>query len=187
MCGKAERNLAAATAGIGVAVADLYPKFNLLGGASFTSNRIDNLLSTSNLGEFGLLQITWPIFSGGKIHANINAKTEETTQAYLAYQKSVLGAVKDAEDALTREATDLQRVQALDRAARSAQSSALIARQQYGVGLTTYINVLQSEAPDLSARDQLAQGQLALVTDLVPLYKAFGGGWQDQLPEPPLH
>jgi NodT family efflux transporter outer membrane factor (OMF) lipoprotein len=176
---EAERKLAAATAGIGIAVADLYPKFNLLGGASFTSNRIDNLLSTSNLGEFGLLQITWPIFSGDKLHANINAKKEETTQAYLAYQKSVLAAVKDAEDALTREATDFQRVQALDRAARSAQSSALIARQQYGVGLTTYINVLQTQATDLSARDQLAQGQLALATDLVSLYKALGGGWQE--------
>src|SRR6202012_2241589 len=100
---EAERKLAAATAGIGVAVADLYPKFILLGGASFTSNRLDNLLSSSNLGEFGLLQITWPIFQGGKVHANINAKKEETTQAYLAYQKSVLSAVKDAEDALTRE------------------------------------------------------------------------------------
>ncbi|HTT97411.1 MAG TPA: efflux transporter outer membrane subunit [Rhizomicrobium sp.] len=176
---EAERKLAAATAGIGVAVADLYPKFNLLGGASFTSNRLDNLLSTSNLGELGLLQITWPIFQGGKIYANINAKKEETTQAYLAYQKSVLGAIKDAEDALTREATDIQRVQALDRAARSAQSSALIARQQYAAGFVTYINVLQTQATDLSTRDQLAQGQLALATDLVSLYKALGGGWQD--------
>jgi multidrug efflux system outer membrane protein len=182
---EAERKLAAATAGIGVAVADLYPKFDLLGGASFTSNRLDNLLSTSNLGEFGLLQITWPIFKGGKIHANINAKTEETTQAYLAYQKSVLGAVKDAEDALTREATDIQLTQALDRAARSAQSSALIARQQYVAGLVTYINVLQTQATDLSTRDQFAQGQLALSTDLVSLYKALGGGWQSRTPEPP--
>jgi NodT family efflux transporter outer membrane factor (OMF) lipoprotein len=176
---EAERKLAAATAGIGVAVADLYPKFNLLGGSSFTSNQLSNLFSTSNLGEFGLLQITWPIFEGGKTHANINAKKEETTQAYLAYQKSVLGAVKDSEDALMREATDLQRVQALDRAARSAQSSATIARQQYTAGFVTYINVLQTQATELSTRDQLAQGQLALATDLVSLYKALGGGWSD--------
>jgi NodT family efflux transporter outer membrane factor (OMF) lipoprotein len=184
---EAERKLAAATAGIGVAVADLYPKFNLMGSASFTSNRLNNLLSTSNLGEFGLLQITWPIFAGGKIHANINAKKEETTQAYLAYQKSLLGAVKDAEDALTREATDILRVQALDRAARSAQSSALIARQQYAAGFVTYINVLQTQATDLLTRDQLVQGQLALATDLVSLYKALGGGWQEGSPEPPSH
>jgi NodT family efflux transporter outer membrane factor (OMF) lipoprotein len=175
---EAERKLAAATAGIGVAVADLYPKFNLLGGVSFTSNKFSNLLSGSNLGEFGLLQITWPIFQGGKIHANIHAKEEETTQAYLAYQKSVLGAVKDAEDALIREETDIQRIQALDRATHSAQSSALIARQQYVAGLVTYINVLQTQATDLSTRDQLAQGHLAAATDLVSLYKALGGGWQ---------
>lgn len=174
---EAERKLAAATAGVGVAVADLYPKFNLLGGVSFTSNKLSNLLSASNLGEFGLLQITWPIFQGGKIHANIHAKEEETNQAYLAYQKSVLGAVKDAEDALTREATDIQRIQALDRAVRSAQSSADIARQQYVAGFVTYINVLQTQATNLSARDQLAQGQLAAATDLVSLYKALGGGW----------
>ncbi len=174
---EAERKLAAATAAIGVATADLYPKFNLLAGISFTSNQLSNLFSSNSLGEFGLGQIAAPIFNGGKTHANIHAKEEEAQQALLAYRAGVLGALRDAEDALIRETTEQQRRDSLEAAARSARSSARIALDQYRVGLTTYVNVLQAQATDLQAQDQLAQSQLQLSTDLISLYKALGGGW----------
>jgi outer membrane protein, multidrug efflux system len=184
---EAERKLAAATAAIGVATADLYPKFNLLAGVSFSSNQLSNLFSAANLGELGLAQVSAPIFEGGKIHGNIHTKEEEAQQALLAYRASILGALQDTEDSLTREASERQRQDALVASANSARSSVKISLDQYRAGLTTYVNVLQAQATDLAAQDQLAQSRLMLSTDLVSIYKALGGGWQPGPPEPEKH
>ena len=173
----AERQLAAATADIGVATADLYPKFNLLGGISLTSNRLSNLLSTDSLGELGLGMIQWPIFNAGKTEANIAGKEEERNQAYYAYQKAILGAVQDTEDALVRTVTDQRRTDALAAAETSAQSSAAIALSQYRAGLVTYVNVLTAQTTLLNTQDQLAQARQQRAADLVSVYKALGGGW----------
>jgi multidrug efflux system outer membrane protein len=173
----AERQLAAATADIGVATADLYPKFNLLGGITLVSNHLSSLLSPDSLGELGLGMIQWPIFNAGKTHANIGAKTEERDQAYYAYQKAVLGAVKDAEDALVRTLTDQRRIDVLTTAQGSAQSSTNIALSQYRAGLVTYVNVLTAQTALLNTQDQLEQARQSQAADLVSVYKALGGGW----------
>jgi NodT family efflux transporter outer membrane factor (OMF) lipoprotein len=178
----AERQLAAATAQIGVADADLYPKFDLIAAASFTGSHLSNLLSGSNLGEAGLGSIMFPIFHGGQIEANIRSKKEEEKQAYYAYSKSILGAVQDAEDALARYTTEQQRLVELQRAVDASRSSSTIALQQYRAGLVTYVNVLTAQANELSARDQQEQSRQAFAADLVSLYKALGGGWQENLP-----
>lgn len=175
----AERALAAATAQVGVAVADLYPKFNLLASLSFASNHVGNLLSTRNLSEAGLGSIMWPIFNGGRIHANIRAKTEEADQAYYAYQKSVIGALRDVEDALARLDGDRAREAELHRADDAARSSTALVLQQYKVGTTAYVDVLTAQANELSIRDRLEQNSEAMATDLVSLYKALGGGWEE--------
>jgi NodT family efflux transporter outer membrane factor (OMF) lipoprotein len=173
----AERNLAAATAEIGVAVADLYPKFNLLAGVSLASNSLDTLFDSKSLGEFGLGMITWPIFNAGKTEANIAAKQEGREQAYFAYQKAVLGAVKDVEDALVRVITEQRRIASLADADASARESTALALQQYRAGLVTYVNVLTAQNSALSDDDQLSQARAQLSADLVALYKALGGGW----------
>jgi NodT family efflux transporter outer membrane factor (OMF) lipoprotein len=174
---EAERKLASATANIGVAVADLYPKFNLIGAASFTSPRISDLLSANHFGTLGFGQITWPIFQVGQIHANIRAKEEEAQQAYLAYQQAVLAALQNAEDALTRYVTEQQRFLSLKAAVQSAQSSTVLAENQYRAGLVTYINVLTAQTTLLTSQDQLTQSCQQLAQNLVSLYKALGGGW----------
>jgi len=178
----AERQLAAATAQIGVADADLYPKFDLIAAASFTGSHLSNLLSGSNLGEAGLGSIMFPIFHGGQIEANIRSKKEEQKQAYYAYSKAVLGAVQDAEDALARYTTEQQRLVELQRAVEASRSASTIALQQYRAGLVTYVNVLTAQANELTARDQLEQSRQTFASDLVSLYKALGGGWQENLP-----
>lgn len=174
----AERKLAAATAGIGVAVSDLYPKFNLIGSAAFVGNHLDTLISGKNFSTIAFGSISWPIFQGGQVRANIRVNKEQTEQAYLAYQQTVLSALQETEDALTRYAHELQRQAALQATLHSAQSSEVIARAQYGIGLVTYINVLGAQFTVLNAEDQLAQSRQAAVQDLVSLYKALGGGWQ---------
>jgi NodT family efflux transporter outer membrane factor (OMF) lipoprotein len=175
----AERKLASATSSVGVAVADLYPKFDLIGGASFSGPRLGNLISNGNLGEFGLGAIVWPIFHGGQIQANIRAKEEERKQAYFAYQKAVLAAVQDVEGALTRYTTEQRRLTSLSATADSDKSSVEIAQQQYRAGTVAYVSVLTAQANYLNARDQMEQSRQAFATDLVSVYKALGGGWSE--------
>jgi outer membrane protein, multidrug efflux system len=172
-----ERKLAAATANVGVAVSDLYPKFNLLGGAALASSHLSSLFTSSSLAAGGVGAVMWPVFHGGQIRANIKSKEDEADQAYFAYKKTILTALQDVEDSLLRYQKDQQRLLSLERAATSARSSSDIAYQQYRVGLTPYITVLTAQANDLSAEVQLEQGREALTTDLVSLYKALGGGW----------
>jgi outer membrane protein TolC len=184
---ESERRLAAATANIDVAVSDLYPKFNLIAAVSLASSHLGTLFATNSLGETGIGSVTWPLFQGGQIQANIRSKTDEADQAYFAYRKTILTALQDVENALLRFDKDQQQLQSLARAASSARSSSDIAYQQYRVGLSPYVSVLTAQANDLSAEVQLEQGRQALTTDLVSLYKALGGGWSVDDPrlEPP--
>lgn len=175
----AERQLAQANANIGVAIADLYPKFDLLGALTLASSHFTGLFNSSSLSEIGAGSVTFPIFHGGQIHANIRAKEEEQKQAYYAYQKAVLGAVQNAEDALVRYETEQQRFVALQDGVKSARQSTDLALQQYRAGLVIYTSVLQAQSTQLTAEDNLAQSQAALTSDLVSVYKALGGGWKE--------
>jgi NodT family efflux transporter outer membrane factor (OMF) lipoprotein len=174
---EAERKLAQATANEGVAVAALYPKFNLIGAINLASNSLGTLFNSTSLNEAGIGMINWPLFKGGEAHANIRAKQEEEQQDYFAYQKAVLGAVQNCEDALVRYAAEQRRFTTLNQAVTRDQSSVVIANQQYQAGLTNFVNVLTAESNELQASDQLAQSSAALATDLASLYKALGGGW----------
>ncbi len=174
---ESERQLAAATANIGVAVSGLYPKFDLLAALSLASSHASTLFTGNSLNEAELGSVMWPVFHGGQIRANIRSKEDETEQAYLAYKKAILTALQDVEDSLLRYEKDQQRLVELERAANSARSSSDIAYQQYRVGLAAYIDVLTAQSTDLAAQVQLEQGRQALTIDLVSLYKALGGGW----------
>jgi len=176
---EAERKLAQATANEGVAVSKLYPTFNLIGALNMASNSLGSLFNTASLNEIGVGMISWPIFHGGEAHANIRASREVEQQDYFAYQKVVLAAVQNSEDALVRYAAEQRRTLALGRALARDQSSITIATQQYQAGLTNYVNVLTAESNELQVNDQLAQSKQALATDLASLYKALGGGWHD--------
>jgi len=174
---EAERRLAAATAQVGVAVAQLYPKFNLLALASFAGSSLGNLFSADNFSEAGAGLVSWPIFTAGKSQANVEISREQLNQAYLAYQQSVLKALQDSEDSLARFSAEQQRLASLQSSIAAANSSFTIAQQQYVAGLTDYLSVLTAQTTLLNLQDQVAQSQAALAADLVALYKALGGGW----------
>jgi multidrug efflux system outer membrane protein len=177
---RAERQLAAATAEVGVAVANLYPKFNLIGAVSLASTSTGNLFSASSLSNVGIGMISWPIFQGGKLRANVRANEEQRKQAYLAYQKSVLAALQDAEDALVRYESEQRRLVSLRQSEAAAASSQHIAEEQYRTGMVTFINVLTATTTELNARDQVEQSTQLLAQDLVSVYKAVGGGWSEE-------
>jgi multidrug efflux system outer membrane protein len=175
---EAERDLAMATAQVGVQVANLYPKFNILAIAPFASNTFTGVFNADSASSLGAGVIQWPIFQGGQIRGNIRRARDQQDEAYFAYKKTILGALQNVEDALSRYQADQRRIQAQQASVAAADNSLLIARQQYSVGLVTFLNVLSAQETLLTARNQLAQDQGQLATDLVSLYKALGGGWR---------
>jgi NodT family efflux transporter outer membrane factor (OMF) lipoprotein len=175
---RAERQLAAATAGIGVQVANLYPKFNILAVApAFASTSTDHLFDAGNAASLGAGMISWPIFQGGRIRAGIRSAKASADEAYLSYQQTILSALQNVEDDLARYAADQRRIIALKKSTDAAANSLNIARQQYQVGLVTYINILQAQETLLNDQTQLTQANAQLVQDMASIYTALGGGW----------
>ena len=174
---EAERQLAQATANVGVQVANLYPKFNILALGALTSPTFHDVFNANSGTSAGVGLIQWPIFQGGQIRGNIRSARAQQDQAYYNYQKTVLTALQDVEDSLARYQADQRRIIAQKASVDASANSLTIARQQYEVGLVTFINVLLAEQTDLNARNGLVQDEGQIAVDLTSLYKALGGGW----------
>jgi NodT family efflux transporter outer membrane factor (OMF) lipoprotein len=176
---RAERELAAATAQIGVAVADLYPKFSLTGDVALQSVSAGDWFSSgSRFWSFGPTA-QWRLFDAGRIRANIRVQNARQEQALTQYEKTVLGSLEDVENALTAYAQENIRHQALARAVQSSQQALDISSQLYQNGLADYLRVLESQRSVYQNQDALAQSDSAVALSLVTLYKALGGGWED--------
>ena len=182
---RAERQLASETANIGVAVADLYPKFSITAAFGFDTNK-PKYLADWNSKYWALSPgVSWPIFDAGRIHFNIDAQKEGAGQAMSTYEQTVLQALKDVEDALDSYRTEQLRRQALADATTSSHLATDLARQQYEQGIVDYTTVLTAQQAEFGAEDSLAQSDRNISTDLVALYKALGGGWEVMLPDAP--
>jgi len=177
---EAERKLAASNAQIGEQIANLYPKLELIGLASFATNSIGNLFSADNFASAAVGMATQPIFDGGRRHASVRVAREETVQSALAYRGAILVALRDVEDALARYNAEETRRVALARSLEAARGSLKIAEDQYRTGFVTFINVYQAQIAIFNAQDQLTQSDGQIVTNLVAIYKALGGGWTER-------
>jgi multidrug efflux system outer membrane protein len=181
---RAERELAAQTARVGVATADLYPKLTLSGTIGLEALSLDNLLQTSSrTWGFGPA-VSWTIFDAGAIRANIQVQSERQAQALGAYEATVLEALEEVENAITAYAQEQEKLVALSRAAAAARDAADLAARQYVAGAVSFNTVLEAQRSQLSFEDQRVQSQGAVLADLVRLYKALGGGWNPQEPDP---
>ncbi|MDP8245808.1 MAG: efflux transporter outer membrane subunit [Candidatus Hinthialibacter antarcticus] len=174
----AERQLAAQTARIGQAEAQLYPKFYLLGSIGLESLDAGSLFeSSSKIWSFGPT-ITWPIFHANSIRNNIKVQSARQEQSLARYEKSVLLAVKEVRDALVDYAQEQERNQSLANAADAAQMAVEVAQDQYKNGLADFYNVLDAQRSMLTFQDQLAASDGEIIANLVRIYKALGGGWR---------
>jgi len=174
---RAERNLAAATARIGVATADLYPKFRLSGTIGLESISSGNLWQwASRSWDFGP-GVSWNIFDAGAIRRNIEVQNARQEQALINYESTVLQAQEEVENALVAYAKEQQRRSALAKATAAAKRADLLARDQYQAGLVDFNDVLDAQRSLLSFQDELAQSSGVVTTNLIRLYKALGGGW----------
>jgi multidrug efflux system outer membrane protein len=175
---QAERQLAAATANIGVAVSDLYPKFNLTGSLGLESLKLKTLTNSSSVfWSFGPT-IDWKIFDAGQIWANVHVQNARQQEAYIQYRQTVLQSFSDVEDALTAYSQEQARRQALQRSVDANLRSVSLAKQLNQAGVVDFLNVLTAQLSLFEAQDALAQSDQAVSTDLVALYKALGGGWE---------
>lgn len=176
---KAEAQLHAATARIGVATADLFPRFFLTGNAGFSSREIAVLGTWDSKYWSFSPSITWPVFASGRIRANIELKDALQQEALLNYEKTVLNALREVETALVAFAKEQEHRQRLVQAVANNRRAVELSLQLYLAGRTDFLNVLTAQRSLFVNEDALAQSNRTLVTNLIALYKALGGGWQE--------
>jgi NodT family efflux transporter outer membrane factor (OMF) lipoprotein len=174
---QAERQLAASSAQVGEAMAQLYPQFSLTGSLGVDSSDLKHLPELSSRYYSIAPGISWPILDWTRLHAAIRAANEEDAQALLAYQTAVMRALKDVEDALVQYEQEHERRSGLLRAVEQARHARQVTAQIYSQGLADQTATLEAERAVFQAEDQLAQSEASLRIGLVGLYKALGGGW----------
>jgi NodT family efflux transporter outer membrane factor (OMF) lipoprotein len=171
----AERSLAAATAQIGVAKAQLYPALNISGSLDTSAISTGGLFDTITGGLFA--GITQAIFNGGRLNAQVRSSRAAADGALAAYKSSVLTALEDIENAVVALQSAQERERQFVIAYDAANASALLARSQYRSGLTDFTTLNTQESALISARNGLVQARSDKATALIALYAALGGGW----------
>jgi NodT family efflux transporter outer membrane factor (OMF) lipoprotein len=173
----AERRLAAQTAQIGVATADLYPRFSLTGFFAFENFGISDVFKGDNL-AYGLgPTMRWNIFDGGRIRSNIQAQDAITEQLLDAYEFTVLDALRQVEDAMAFYVQENERKDALYRSVVAAAKAVNLVQTLYVTGLTDFQNVQDQERSKAQQDDQYAASQGAVTKFLIDIYRSLGGGW----------
>ncbi|MCI0389832.1 MAG: efflux transporter outer membrane subunit [Acidobacteria bacterium] len=174
---RADAEIAAATARLGVARSELFPKFTLTGLAGRQSTGIGGLtLGAGNFFSFGP-GVRLPIFTGGRIRSNIAMHDARLQQALTQYESSVLKSLEEVENALVAYSQEQQRRASLQRAVDESRRAVEMANELYLRGLEDFLSVLEAQKSRYTLEDELAQSETNVVVDLVALYKALGGGW----------
>lgn len=171
----AERSLAAATAQIGVARAQLYPALAISGSIDTNATSFSNLADVISGGLFAGL--TQAIFNGGRLRSQVRSQEAAAEGALLTYRSTVLTALEDVENAVVALDAAQRRAREFAVALDASRNSAILSRSQYRAGLTDFTTLNQAEASLLSAGNGLAQAQADQASALVQLFTALGGGW----------
>lgn len=175
---RAEAQIHAATARIGVATADLFPKLNLAGSSGFQGNKTNDWLKWKNrIWSFGP-SADWNLFDAGRIRSNIEVQKALQEEAMFSYRKTVLTAFQDVENALIAYDKEQVRHKALGDAVSANRKALALATTLYTQGQTDFINVLDAERSLYASEDALVQSTRSLSAEVVALYKALGGGWE---------
>ncbi len=178
----AERRLAAATARVGVATADLFPRLSLGGTLSSISPTLGGLFSASSESYAAGPLISWAFLDLGRVKARIDASDANAAASLATYEGTVLKALEESENALI--AYDRTRIEAahLEEAAAAGREGARLARVRFENGIADFLPVLDAERSLLEAEDRLAETRTRAATSLVAVYKAVAGGWPERLP-----
>jgi NodT family efflux transporter outer membrane factor (OMF) lipoprotein len=182
---QAEAQLHSATAQVGVAVASFYPSVTLSANLTFTALQFRDLGFWSNKGYTLGPNITIPIFQGGQLRGQLALNNAQQQEAATNYQQTVFQAWHDVDNALIAYGAEQSRRDALQRSVEQNQRALVLARDRYTQGLSDFLNVLTQERSVLAAQQQLADSTVTVTQNLVQLYKALGGGWEESFPAAP--
>ena len=180
---KAERELAAQTAEIGVAEAARYPDLTLSGSVGLEALKAADLFTWGARTVSGALAAGWTLFDGGQIRQKVAVQTALQEEKLGAYEAAVLTALKEVENALVAYANEQDRRRALRDAETAGQSAFVLARDKYKSGLIDFQTVLTTQQSLLTVQDSLASSEAEVTSDLIRLYKALGGGWNPLAPD----
>ena len=175
---RAERQLAAATANIGVQTAELFPKFSLTGVAGFQSFSAGDWFSGASKYWSAGPAVTWRILDYGHVRNQIQTANAQAQQSLAMYDKTVLTSLEDVENALVAYSQEQVRHRSLQEAVDASRSAVEISNELYKNGLTSFLNVVDADRSLYQAEDELVQSERTVTVNLVALYKALGGGWQ---------
>jgi NodT family efflux transporter outer membrane factor (OMF) lipoprotein len=175
---QAEARVAAETARVGVARADLFPKILLNGAAGRQAFGPSGL--TLGAGNFFAIgpAISLPIFTSGKVRANIEAQKQRLGQALTEYRSAILRSLEETENSLVEYGHEKERRDRLASAVEASRQATTLANELYTRGLSDFLSVLDAQRQQLAAEDDLVRSDTAVITDLIALYKALGGGWE---------
>jgi multidrug efflux system outer membrane protein len=175
---KVERQLATASADIGVAIADLYPKFDLAAALGLQSSTVSKFFQVSTGRYWSVAPgITWNLFDGGKARALVANKRAVYAEDLAKYRAAFLNALEEVENALAAYHAEQQKRQILAEAVCAHSEAVTLANERYRKGLTNFLDVLTAENSLYTAQSNLSKSEANLLTDLISLYKALGGGW----------
>lgn len=175
---RAERELAASSARIGEATADLFPRFSLTGDFGVSSTQFGDLAdSDSRFWSIGPA-VRWPIFQGGRIRANIEVQNARQERAAVAYERSVLTALEETENALASYGREQESFRSLAAAVEADQRAVALANELYSKGLSDFSAVIDAQRQLFINQDRLAQSRRDVTSNFIALYKALGGGWE---------
>jgi multidrug efflux system outer membrane protein len=175
---EAADTLAAAYDAVDVAKARFFPQLSLTGSGGTESTALSQIVTTPALLWEVVASLTQPIFTGGELTGNLRVAKAEQQQALIAYQSTVLTAFQEVNDALIAYQKTQQQLTALEALVQAEQGALKLANERYQGGVDTYLNVLTAEESLFTGRITLATERGAVLTALVQLYQALGGGWQ---------
>ena len=181
---RAEAQLHAATADIGAAEADFYPRITLSGSVALQALQFHNLGSWDALTYGFGPAISLPIFEGGRLRRTLDLRKLQQQEAALTYRRTVLQAWREVDDALQAYDTEQRRLDRLTAQATNARRALGYARARNNQGISDYLEVLTAQRTLLAAQGNMASSAATVNTDLVTLYKALGGGWETDFPDP---
>ncbi|HEV7135351.1 MAG TPA: efflux transporter outer membrane subunit [Steroidobacteraceae bacterium] len=174
----AERNVAASTALVGVAVSNLFPKVTFTGSFGYAAAEPAGFGASGSRSYSIGPGITWAAFDLGRVRAQIAGARAGAVIALDQYHQTVLGALEETEDALVTHARQRDQLRHAEDAARASATAAKLAEIRYKGGMVDFLSVLDAERTELQTEDALAQSRTAAATSLIAVYKALGGGWE---------
>jgi len=183
---QAERDVASATAQIGMATADLFPQVSLTGSAGVQGKGMGSNAFNRFIWSAGP-SLSWPLLDFGTLDALVVIADLRTKEMLAHYRQSVLGAVREVDTSVESYAAQQDRLKNLDTALAASQRAVSIATQRYDRGLTDALNVIDAERQEYDLEQQYVNTQQSAAEQFIALFKALGGGWEQYQTFPPIH